>query len=110
MFARAAARRPLEVKDDNQMAVILARLRDEPPRLDALENATTPAVADLVARCLAKDPKARPQDAAELLAAIEQLCDGTAALITAHPAPPVVRESSVQTYVFEWDLASPPDA
>ena len=55
----------------------------------------TPAVAELVARCLEKDPKRRPHDAAEMLAAIEQLCDGTAALITAHPAPPVVRETSV---------------
>ena len=45
-----------------------------------------------------------------MLAVIEQLCDGTAALITAHPAPPIVRESSVQTYTFEWELASSPDA
>jgi class 3 adenylate cyclase/tRNA A-37 threonylcarbamoyl transferase component Bud32 len=110
LFALIAGRPPFVVKDDNQMSVILAHLRDEPPRLETIEPATTPAVADLVARCLAKDPKARPQDAAEVLAVIEQLCDGTAALITAHPAPPVLRENRVQTYTFEWELASPPDA
>jgi class 3 adenylate cyclase/tRNA A-37 threonylcarbamoyl transferase component Bud32 len=110
LFALIAGRPPFLTQDDNQMAVILAHLRDEPPRLDAVVAETTPAVAELVARCLAKDPKQRPQDAAEVLAAIEQLCDGAAALITAHPAPPIVRENLVQTYAFEWELASPPEA
>ena len=110
LFALIAGRPPFTVKDDNQMGVILAHLRDEPPRLDAIEPATSPAVADLVARCLAKDAKARPQDAAEVLAAIEKLCDGTAALIAAHPSAPVVKEKLVQTYTFEWELKSPPEA
>ncbi len=110
LFGLIAGRPPFVAKDDNQMAVILAQLGEVPPRLDQIEPGVTPAVADLVARCLEKDGKRRPQDAAEVLAAIEQLCDGTTALITAHPTPPIVREGSVQTYVFEWDLASPPDA
>ena len=110
LFALIAGDPPFVIKDDNQMAVILAHLNEPAPRLDAVMQEVSPAVAELVARCLEKDPKKRPQDAAEMLAAIEQLCDGTAALITAHPAPPIVRESSVLSYTFEWDLQSSPAA
>jgi len=110
LFALIAGRPPFVTVDDNQMAVLLQHLREPPPRLDALVPEVTPAVADLVAKCLEKDPKARPQDATEVLAAIEQLCNGTTALITAHPAAPVVRESAVQTYAFEWELQSSPEA
>jgi len=110
LFALIAGRPPFQAQDDNAMAVILAHLRETPPRLEAMVPDTTPAVAELVAKCLTKDPKQRPQDATEVLAAIERLCDGAAALISAHPAPPIVRESLVQVYTFEWDLASPPEA
>ncbi|HSD85966.1 MAG TPA: protein kinase, partial [Kofleriaceae bacterium] len=110
LFALVAGRPPFVTQDDNQMAVILAHLNEPPPRLDAIVPEVSPQVADLVAKCLSKDPKQRPQDAAEVLAVIEQLCDGTTALITAHPAPPIVHEKRVQTYVFEWELQSSPDA
>jgi serine/threonine protein kinase/class 3 adenylate cyclase len=110
LYALIAGEPPFVVKDDNQMAVILAHLNEPAPRLDVVMPEVSPTVAALVARCLDKDPKKRPQDAAEMLAAIEQLCDGAAALITAHPAPPVVRERSVVTYLFEWDLQSSPAA
>ncbi|HEY3804118.1 MAG TPA: protein kinase [Kofleriaceae bacterium] len=110
LFALIAGRPPFVADGDNPMGVILRHLNEAPPKLDEIVPETTPAVAELVARCLAKDPKARYADAAELLAAIEQLCDGTAALITAHPAAPILREASVQTYQFEWDLDSSPQA
>jgi serine/threonine protein kinase/class 3 adenylate cyclase len=110
LFALIAGRPPFVTQDDNQMGVILQHLREAPPRLDALVPEVTPAIADLVARCLEKDPRKRPQDATEVLAAIEKLTSGTAALITAHPAAPVVRESNVQTYAFEWELQSSPEA
>jgi eukaryotic-like serine/threonine-protein kinase len=110
LYALIAGAPPFAVEADHQMGVILQHLREAPPRLDARVPETTPAVADLVAHCLAKDPKSRPADAAEMLAAIEQLCEGAAALITAHPAPPIVRESLVQTYAFAWDLAASPEA
>jgi serine/threonine protein kinase len=110
LFALIAGRPPFVVEGDNQMAVILQQLGELPPRLDAIVPEGTPAVADLVARCLAKDPAARPADAAELLAVIEQLRDGVAALITAHPAPPIHRAALVQTYEFAWELAASPDA
>src|SRR6185295_16886526 len=88
---------------------ILQQLKETPPRLDAVYREASPAVADLVAKCLSKDPKQRPQDAAELLSSIEQMCEGAAALITAHPAPPVVKASLVQTYELAWDLDASPE-
>jgi serine/threonine protein kinase/class 3 adenylate cyclase len=110
LFALIAGRPPFVTVDDNQMGVILQHLGEAPPRLDALAPEVSPQVADLVAKCLGKDPRQRPQDAADLLAGIEQLTGGTAALITAHPAPPIVKEKLVQTYTFEWELQSSPDA
>jgi serine/threonine protein kinase/class 3 adenylate cyclase len=110
LFALLAGRPPFVAEGDNQMAVILQQLREVPPRLDALVPEVTPVVADLVARCLAKDPAARPADAAELLAVVDRMCQGATALITAHPTPPIYRAARVQTYAFSWDLAAPPDA
>ncbi len=110
LFALIAGRPPFQIVDDNQMSVILAQLGETPPRLDAVVPEVSPQVADLVARCLQKDPKSRLADAAEVLAVIEQMCDGVAALITAHPAPPIHREARIQTYVFEWELGASPEA
>ena len=110
LFTLIAGRPPFPVVDDNPMGVILQHLREPPPRLDAVESAASPAVADLVAKCLEKDPRNRPADATEVLTTIEQMCDGVAALITAHPAPPVHSESRIVTYTFEWELESAPDA
>ncbi|MBA3395687.1 MAG: protein kinase [Deltaproteobacteria bacterium] len=106
LFALIAGRPPFVVEGDNQMSVILAHLNEPPPKLETVAPEVSPAVAALVARCLAKDPKQRPADAAELFDAIEQMCEGAAVSITAHPAPPVVRASLVQTYDFVWDLAA----
>ena len=110
LFVLIAGRAPFVAVDDHQMAVLLQHMSDEPPRLDALVPEVSPALAALAARCLAKDPKARPADAAELLAAIEQLGAGASvALIAAHPAPPIHREDRVQTYEMVWELGASPE-
>ncbi|MBA3452159.1 MAG: protein kinase [Deltaproteobacteria bacterium] len=110
LFTLISGRPPFPVVDDNPMTVILQQLRDPPPRLETIALDASPTVANLVARCLEKDPRNRPADAAEVLTELEQMCNGVAALITAHPAPPVRNESKVVTYSFEWELQSPPDA
>ncbi len=110
LFMLIAGRTPFQAIDDNQMTVILQHLKDPPPRLETLVPEVSPQVADLIARCLAKDPRTRPADATEVLAVIEQMCDGVAALITAHPAPPIFRSARIQTYRFAWELAASPEA
>ncbi|MGE0868892.1 MAG: protein kinase [Kofleriaceae bacterium] len=110
LFALIAGRPPFVATDDRQMEVILQHLNQPSQRLDVVLVEATPAVADLVERCLAKDPRNRPADATELLAAIEQLTGGTAALITAHPAAPIHREKRIITYSFAWELKASPEA
>ena len=110
LFTLISGRSPFPVVDDNPMAVILQQLREPPPRLESVAPDASPTVGNLVARCLEKDPRGRPADAAEVLAEIEQMCDGVAALITAHPAPPVQNAKRIITYTFEWELQSSPDA
>jgi len=110
LFTLISGRPPFPVVDDNPMAVLLKQLREPPPRLDAVAPDASPTVANLVARCLEKDPRNRPADAAEVLTEIEQMCDGVAALITAHPAPPVQNEKRIVTYTFEWELQASPEA
>ncbi len=109
LFALISGRPPFPVVDDNPMGVILQQMREPPPRLDAVAPEVSPTVADLVAKCLEKEPKNRPADATELLDAIDRMCNGEAALITAHPAPPVHRESRIIEYSFEWELQSTPE-
>ena len=91
--------------DENQMAVVLQHLRDPPPKLPP---EISPAVAALVERALAKDPRARFADATEMLAAIEGLSDRSLALLAAHPAPPVFLAQRIVTYVFRWELDASP--
>ncbi len=110
LFTLISGRPPFPVVDDNSMAVILQQLREPPPRLETVAPDASPTVANLVGRCLEKDPRKRPADAVEVLAEIEQMCDGVAALITAHPAPPVENAKKIITYTFEWELQSSPDA
>jgi eukaryotic-like serine/threonine-protein kinase len=109
LFALIAGRTPFVGEADNQMAVILQHLKETPPRLDAIAPEASPAIANLVAKCLAKDPKTRPADAAELFAQIEQMSVGSSVLMSAHPAPPIVREALVQTYDFVWELSASPE-
>ena len=112
LFALIAGRTPFQASADDPgaMSVILSHINVPPPKLDDVFAEASPAVAELVARCLEKAPARRFADAAELLVALEQLCDGTTALVAAHPSPPVFRASRVQTYTFEWQLAASPDA
>lgn len=52
------------------MSVMVAQISEEPPRIETLVPSIPPAVADLIHRCLCKDPEARPADAHELARAL----------------------------------------
>jgi len=109
LFALIAGRPPFVGETSDTMGLIFKHVREQPPRLDRVQPATTPAVADLVEKCLAKDPQRRFADATELLVALDQLVGGTPALLSAHPAPPVVKPQLVQTYALEWELEASPE-
>lgn len=77
------------------------------PRLDRLNATISMPVADLVARTLAKDPLARPRDAAEFLQELERLQHGMATPINDHPFDPETVQH-LRTYVFTWELRGTP--
>ena len=51
--------------------LLRAHLMEEPPALEEEAQGIPPALAQLVRRCLSKDPSDRPANAAEVLAALE---------------------------------------
>jgi serine/threonine protein kinase len=66
VFELFAGRSPFERPTPSE--TLAAVLRDSAPSLRAIDERIPPALGDLVARCLAKDPKDRFQGGAELLA------------------------------------------
>jgi TolB-like protein/Tfp pilus assembly protein PilF len=60
-------------------ALLAAHVNDAPPQIAAKREGLPPRLASLVMRCLEKEPERRPQNAAELLEALESaLLAGTA--------------------------------
>jgi eukaryotic-like serine/threonine-protein kinase len=53
-------------------ALLAARMTEDPPRLETLRADVPVPLAELVMRCLAREPADRPQSAAELLAALDE--------------------------------------
>jgi len=85
------------------------RVRNEPPA-ELPERAALPtALAQLVARCLAKDPAERPSSAAELAATLRDIARDSAARPSAHAAvelrPPASTEPVVDA---QWRQAAEP--
>ena len=80
LFELATGRRPFP--GDDPFAVALARLRQAPPDPRSL-RAVPDALAELVLRCLAREPQARPASGGQLATALAQIRSGDATL----PAP-----------------------
>jgi tRNA A-37 threonylcarbamoyl transferase component Bud32/Tfp pilus assembly protein PilF len=62
---------------------LVAHLTEAPVPLSERRPDISPSLADLVMRCLAKDPAARPQSAAEIVAALDAVSTGTSGSLTA---------------------------
>ncbi len=71
LYECLTGRLPFEAK--TPIALIAKLLHDEPADPAALNDAIPPALCSLVLRLLAKDPAARPQNAAELSRLVAQL-------------------------------------
>lgn len=73
LFELVAARRPFR---GHGTALVASILSDAPPRLTDLVPEVDGTLADIVARCLRKDPSGRPADAGELGGELDQWLDG----------------------------------
>jgi tetratricopeptide (TPR) repeat protein len=63
--------------DQNPRKLLAAQMSETPAAVRAARPETPPALADLVTRCLEKDPAARPQQSADLVRALESVATGT---------------------------------
>jgi serine/threonine protein kinase len=74
LFAMVAGRPPFV--GGTPIEIILAHCNESPPRLDTLVANCPPALADLVDRCLAKEPAGRFAGYPELLNALDRVRSG----------------------------------
>jgi serine/threonine-protein kinase len=81
LYEMLAGRRPFEGK--SQASVIGAILEQDPPPITSLQPLTPPLLAELVARCLAKDPDGRWQSVRDLMRQLEWIAARTDAASTA---------------------------
>ncbi len=84
-----------------QASVIAAVLGQEPPQVTSIQPMTPPALAQLIAQCLQKDPEERRQSMHDL--ALELRFLGEAGTQVGVPAPVVSRRKSRER--LAWSLA-----
>ena len=84
LYEMLAGRRPFD--GDSQASIITAIMSSQPPVVSALQVATPHALDRVVQRCLAKDPDARWQSAADLAAELRWVAEG-GAQVTAPSRP-----------------------
>jgi serine/threonine-protein kinase len=71
-------------------SLVAAHINETPRPIDAERSGLPPGLAKLIMRCLAKEPRDRPQDATEVLAALDRLPradDTVVPQIAAEPGP-----------------------
>lgn len=83
-----------------QTSLIGAILRDEPPAPSSLVAIAPPALDRVVAKCLAKDPDGRWQDASDLRDELKWIAGGGAGQI----APPTVAAAGRKREWIAWSL------
>ncbi len=70
LFRAVSGRFPFD--GSKPVEILQAKIKDDPPRLDAVTPNVPRAVADLVETMIARDPASRPASCVELLAAVEE--------------------------------------
>lgn len=106
LFALVAGRPPF-TGGESPEAIFSRHLFETAPLLNSLMPTASHRLSALLARCLEKDPKARP-DASELLLELEHLGQREATGITSHPRTPNSAPGPVK-YTFEWKLKAGPE-
>ncbi|MGP8246368.1 MAG: bifunctional serine/threonine-protein kinase/formylglycine-generating enzyme family protein [Bryobacteraceae bacterium] len=107
LFELLSGKKPIS---GDTMERIFYSILNEPLNLDPLRQAgVPPAICDLVARCTAKTPAARPQGFGAVCAEIEQYLGNTDApteLLPQAPAPAAVRRTWLAPAIMALALAA----
>jgi serine/threonine protein kinase len=77
--------------------ILLKHQMEAPPRVEQLRPDVPPSVAAIVQKLLAKTPEDRYQTPAELIAALQPLCQGDAEIRVAAPSVAPIEQSSSWT-------------
>jgi serine/threonine protein kinase/class 3 adenylate cyclase len=107
LFHLLAGRPPFE--GETHVAIINKQCYEQPPSLRLLCPMASEAVAQIVERCLAKNPDARYSDAGALAEDLDQLLRGQPTSIRLHPATPELWQENVLEFRFSCDLMSSPE-
>ena len=76
LFALLAGTPPFGTQERTNPAAVIASVLNDPPPIDRLPDDVPESAANLVARCMAKDPDERPQTADELFGLLTTTIDG----------------------------------
>ncbi len=108
LFALVAGKPPFSGGESPE-AIFSKHLFETAPLLSNVAPSASAGLSALLARCLEKDPKARP-DAQALLDELEHLLQRDAADIAEHPEVPTKTSAPTVKYRFEWTLKASPRA
>lgn len=101
LFELLAGRPPF--KADDPVKLISMHCFEQAPDLRRLNPDVSDGIADLVAKCLQKNPADRYADAEHLRADLERLLRGDTTSAAIHPIVPAARGKVFET-TWEWDL------
>jgi serine/threonine protein kinase len=86
LFEMLAGRPPFQKK--SALELVRAHIAEKAPRLETFRKDLSAGTADLVARCLAKNPGIRPPDAGALFSEIRAIQRGSTGVSQTHPVLP----------------------
>jgi Tol biopolymer transport system component len=102
LFEMLAGQRPF---GGSVVSEILAKILERDPDWDALPEPLHPAVRRLLQRCLAKDPRRRFHDAADVRLEVEEVLDDPAgASFVGQPATPAAKPAAGWRQALPWAL------
>ena len=107
LFHLLAGRPPFEA--NTVVGIITKQVSEPAPLIRTIVADLSEAVEQIVAKCLAKQPAARFQQAGELLDELERLQRGEPTSILAHPALPLAAARDVMSFDFTWELRNSPE-
>lgn len=108
LFELLAGRPPFMA--DDPIALAGMHCFDAPPAIRKLRPDVTDSAAEIIAKCLAKQPAERYADAAHLLSELDRVIRGEASAVALRPVMPPHDAARVVSGQMTWNLNATPEA